>query len=101
MSSRATKGTRPRVVRQRQFLSTYIFGAVCLDRDVGCAWVLSECNTGMMQIHLDEIAKNIPTWLRKEQVFSQGDILDRDRVREALKGQDIVYQMAGAYSDLT
>ncbi len=27
----ARKGTRPRVVRQRQFLSTYIFGAVCPD----------------------------------------------------------------------
>ena len=68
MSSRATRffksdignqGTRPRVVRQRQFLSTYIFGAVCPDRDVGCAWVLPECNIGMMQIHLDEISKNI------------------------------------------
>ena len=55
----ASKGTRPRVVRQRQFLSTYIFGAVCPDRDVGCAWVLPECNTGMMQIHLDEISKNV------------------------------------------
>jgi len=55
----ATKGTRPRVVRQRQFLSTYIFGAVCPDRDVGCALILPECNAGMMQIHLDEIAKKV------------------------------------------
>ena len=55
----ARKGTRPRVVRQKQFLSTYIFGAVCPDRDIGCAWVLPECNTGMMQVHLDEISKNI------------------------------------------
>ena len=55
----ATKGTRPRVVRQRQFLSTYIFGAVCPDRDVGCALILPECNAGMMQMHLDEISKNI------------------------------------------
>ncbi len=55
----ARKGTRPRVVRQRQFLSTYIFGAVCPDRDKGCAWILPECNSGMMQIHLDEISKNI------------------------------------------
>ena len=55
----ARKGTRPRVVRQRQFLSTYIFGAVCPDRDVGCAWILPECNSGMMQIHLEEISKNI------------------------------------------
>ncbi len=55
----ARKGTRPRVVRQRQFLSTYIFGAVCPDKDKGCAWILPECNSGMMQIHLDEISKNI------------------------------------------
>ena len=55
----AAKGTRPRVVRQRQFLSTYIFGAVCPDRDVGCAFILPECNSGMMQIHLDEISKQI------------------------------------------
>lgn len=55
----AKKGTRPRVVRQRQFLSTYIFGAVCPDRDVGCALVLPECNTGMMQIHLDQISQHV------------------------------------------
>ncbi|MCB9026015.1 MAG: IS630 family transposase [Bdellovibrionaceae bacterium] len=55
----AEKGTRPRVVRQRQFLSTYIFGAVCPDRDEGCALILPECNSGMMQIHLDEISKKV------------------------------------------
>lgn len=55
----ATKGTRPRVVRQKQFLSTYIFGAVCPDRDHGYALILPECNAGMMQIHLDEISKEI------------------------------------------
>ncbi|MCK5081312.1 MAG: IS630 family transposase [Candidatus Omnitrophica bacterium] len=55
----ATKGTRPRVVRQRQFLSTYIFGAVCPDRDVGCALILPQCNSGMMQIHLDQISEHV------------------------------------------
>ncbi len=55
----AEKGTRPRVVRQRQFLSTYIFGAVCPDRDVGCALILPECNSGMMQIHLDQISEHV------------------------------------------
>jgi transposase len=55
----AKKGTRPRVVRQKQFLSTYIFGAVCPDRDVGCAMILPECSSGMMQIHLDQISKVI------------------------------------------
>lgn len=55
----AEKGTRPRVVRQRQFLSTYIFGAVCPDRDMGCALVLPQCNTGMTQLHLDQISEHV------------------------------------------
>jgi transposase len=55
----ANKGTRPRVVRQRQFLSTYIFGACCPDKDKGCALILPECHTGMMQLHLEEISKNV------------------------------------------
>jgi len=53
------RGSRPRVVRQRQFLSTYIFGAVCPDRNHGCALVLPECSTGIMKIHLDEISKEV------------------------------------------
>lgn len=55
----ARKGSRPRIVRQRQFLSTYIFGAVCPAEDKGCALILPECNSGMMQIHLDEISKQV------------------------------------------
>ena len=55
----ASKGTRPRVVRQRQFLNTYIFGACCPDKDKGRALILPECHTGMMQLHLDEISKNV------------------------------------------
>lgn len=55
----AAKGTRPRVVRQRQFLNTYIFGACCPGKDKGCALILPECHTGMMQLHLEEISKNV------------------------------------------
>ena len=55
----AAKGTRPRVVRQKQFLNTYIFGACCPDKDKGCALILPECCTGMMQLHLNEIEKNV------------------------------------------
>lgn len=55
----ARKGTRPRVVRQQQFISTYIFGAVCPERDKGCALILPQTNSGMMQIHLDEISKQV------------------------------------------
>ncbi len=55
----ATKGTRPRVVRQKQFLSTYIFGAVCPEKDKGCALILPQVNAGMMQFHLDLISENV------------------------------------------
>ncbi len=55
----AEKGTRPRVVRQRQFLSAYIFGACCPEKDKACALVLPEANTDMMQLHLQEISKRI------------------------------------------
>jgi transposase len=67
----AAKGTRPRVVRQRQFLNTYIFGACCPDKDKGCALILPECHTGMMQLHLDEISKNV------EEGFHAIIIIDR------------------------
>ena len=53
------RGQRPRVIRQRQFLNTYIFGACCPDKDKSCALILPECHTGMMQLHLEEISKNI------------------------------------------
>jgi transposase len=55
----ASKGTRPRVVRQQQFQSTYIFGAVCPERDKGCALIMPEANAGAMQMHLDEISKMV------------------------------------------
>jgi len=55
----AAKGTRPRVVRQKQFISTYIFGACCPDKDKGCALILPDCCAGMMQLHLNEISKNV------------------------------------------
>lgn len=67
----AAKGTRPRVVRQGQFLSTYIFGACCPAKDKGCALILPECTTGMMQLHLDEISKQV------EKGFHAILILDR------------------------
>jgi transposase len=55
----APKGTRPRVVRQRQFLSTYIFGACCPDKDKACGLILPRVDTDMMQMHLQEISKSV------------------------------------------
>ena len=55
----AQKGTRPRVVRQRQFLSTYIFGACCPAKDKACGLILPRVGTDMMQLHLQEISKKV------------------------------------------
>ena len=55
----ATKGTRPRVIRPKQFISTYVFGAICPDKDKECTLVLAETNTGMMQLHLNQISEQV------------------------------------------
>ncbi len=53
------KGTRPRVVRQQQFLSTYIYGAVCPKRKVGAGLILPYANSQCMNKHLEEISKTV------------------------------------------
>ena len=55
----ARKGTRPRVSRQQQFISAYIFGAVCPEKDKGAAVIMPRANTSSMQAHLDEIGEQI------------------------------------------
>jgi len=56
----AIKGTRPRVIRQQQFNYTYIFGAVCPERDEAVGLIMPYANTDTMQIHLEHIALRIP-----------------------------------------
>jgi len=56
----AIKGTRPRIVRQQQFNYTYIFGAVCPERDEAVGLILPYANTTTMQIHLEHISVKIP-----------------------------------------
>lgn len=55
----AIKGTRPRRIRQRQFKSSYLFGAICPRKNKGVALVLPYANTEAMQLHLDAISKEI------------------------------------------
>ena len=55
----ATTGTRPRVVRQQQFLSSYIYGAVCPKRKVGAAIVMPYVNSYCMSEHLSEISQHV------------------------------------------
>ena len=55
----ALKGTRPRRIRQRQFKSSYIFGAVCPRKDKGCGLILPTVNSEGMQLHLNEISRDV------------------------------------------
>ena len=56
---RTEKGKRPCAVRQQQFISGYIFGAVCPEKDKGCGLIMPAANTEAMQHHISEISVNI------------------------------------------
>lgn len=52
----AKKGTRPRIVQQQQFLSGYLFGAVCPSTKKASGIVMPKANTEAMQHHLQDIS---------------------------------------------
>ena len=56
----AKTGTRPRVVRQRQFLSAYLFGAACSATGQSIALVMPKSDTAAMQEHLSCISTAVP-----------------------------------------
>ena len=56
----ARRGTRPRVVRQQQSESVYIFGAVVAQRDAAVGLVLPFANTNTMALHLQKISQAVP-----------------------------------------
>jgi len=55
----AKRGTRPRKVRQQQFISTYIYGAACHMTGESCALILPYANTESMNIFLEELSFRI------------------------------------------
>ena len=55
----AKRGTRPRQPADQRYESTYIFGAICPERDTGAALVLPYANTHAMQLHVDEISNHV------------------------------------------
>jgi len=57
----AIKGTRPRAVRQQQFLNAYLFGAVCPAHNKGAAIASPYANTAAMNEHLLEISSQVAT----------------------------------------
>lgn len=52
----AEKGQRPRVVRQQQYINTYIFGSVCPAQGVAEAIISPECNSDAMHHHMKQIS---------------------------------------------
>jgi hypothetical protein len=55
----ARRGTRPRQPADQRYDNAYLFGAICPARGVGAALALPYADTDMMQLHLDEIARNV------------------------------------------
>jgi transposase len=55
----AERGTRPSVPRDQRYKWTYIFGAVCPERDHGAALVLPQANARAMKLHLQEISLQV------------------------------------------
>ena len=55
----AKKGTRPRKVKQRQFISTYLYVAACHKTGQSYAVVLPYANTKAMSIFLQGLSKEI------------------------------------------
>lgn len=56
----APTGTRPRKVRQQQFISTYIYGATCAQTGDSFALVMPYTNTTTMQLYLCELSQHVP-----------------------------------------
>ncbi|QRQ80737.1 IS630 family transposase [Paralysiella testudinis] len=53
-------GQRPRVVRQQQFESAYLFGAFCPSTGNSVGLVLPYVNKQAMQLHMQHISKEVP-----------------------------------------
>jgi transposase len=47
-------------VRDQRFGSAYLFGAVCPERDTGCALILPEASAAAMALFLTELAAAVP-----------------------------------------
>ena len=55
----APVGSRPLMVRDNRYVSTYIFGAICPGRAVGAAMIMPYANTEAMNEHLKEISLTV------------------------------------------
>ena len=55
----AKTGSRPRLPADQRYDNAYLFGAICPLRGTGAALMLPKANTPAMQMHLDEISRNV------------------------------------------
>lgn len=55
----AKRGTRPRQPADQRYKSAYLFGAICPARGVGAALALPFADTEAMQLHIDEISRQV------------------------------------------
>ena len=55
----ARKGTRPRIAHDQRTQWAYLFGAICPARGTGAGLVLPTCNSEAMQLHLEEMAREV------------------------------------------
>jgi transposase len=55
----ARRGTRPRQPADQRYDNAYLFGAICPAHGVGAALAFPYADTDMMQLHLDEISRNV------------------------------------------
>src|SRR3712207_5097898 len=55
----ARRGSRPRQSADQRYESAYLFGAICPARGTGAALALPHVDTEAMQLHLDEISRNV------------------------------------------
>jgi hypothetical protein len=55
----AKTGSRPRLPADQRYENAYLFGAICPLRGTGAALMLPRANTGAMQMHLEEISRNV------------------------------------------
>jgi len=55
----ARKGTRPRQPADQRYQNAWLFGAICPARGSGAALMMPYADTKAMQLHLEEISKEV------------------------------------------
>ncbi len=76
----ALKGSQPRIVRQQQSLSVYLFGAVCPAQDQAVGFVLRYANKEMMAHHLSQISQSVPKGRHAVLVVDQATFHKTDKL---------------------